>query len=170
MCLLNFQSLVFKLKYSAIIKYMKKTKTIFNFITYLIFFFSGNAYCKEWKLISKTTYPDKNINWYVDVNSIVHEDNFVKAFLRTTWSIPQFGPNKTAYQSSTYLNYFDCDSKKIAYTANTYFNDLESIGNPVHEEPEKPLEELDWHKVIPKSAGAIRLKFVCKYRSKSYLT
>lgn len=124
----------------------------------------------EWKLISETEDPDKVISWYVDMKSIVREDDYLRAFLRTSWSTPQFAPDNTAYQSSTYLNYFDCDARKIAFTANAYFSTVEPVGTPVHEEPEKPLTKLKFQAVIPGSAGDKRLDFVCQFRSTNFLT
>ena len=124
----------------------------------------------DWKLISETEDPDKITSWYVDMKSIVHEDDYLRAFLRTSWSRPQLGPDRTAYQSSTYLNYFDCDRRMIAYTANTYYRTAEPEGAPVHKEPERPLGKLKFQRVVPGSAGETRLEFVCKFRSKNFLT
>lgn len=124
----------------------------------------------EWKLISETEDPEKVISWYVDMKSIVHEDDYMRAYLRTSWSTPQYADDQTAYQSSTYLNYIDCDAGKIAFTANTYFSTVEPVGTPVHEEPEKPLSELKFQPVTPGSAGEKRVEFVCQFRSKNFLT
>ena len=124
----------------------------------------------EWKLISQTGRPGEVIYWYVDANSIVRTDQFLRAHLRTSWSRPQVSPDNTPYQSSTYLNYFDCDARKIAYTANTYFASAEPDDLPVHEEPEKPVSRLKFQSVVPGSAGAMRLDFVCQFRSKNFLT
>ncbi len=124
----------------------------------------------EWKLISETEDPEKVISWYVDMKSIVREDDYLRAFLRTSWSTPQYAADNTAYQSSTYLNYFDCDARKIAFTANAYFSTVEPVGKPVHEEPEKPLAKLKFQPVIPGSAGDKRLDFVCQFRSTNFLT
>ncbi len=131
---------------------------------------SAAAEAPEWKLISETADPEKVISWYVDMKSIVHEDDYLRAFLRTSWSTPQYAPDRTAYQSSTYLNYFDCDTGKIAFTANTYFRNFDPVGKPVHAEPEKPLSALKFQSVVPGSAGAKRLEFVCQFRSKNFLT
>ncbi len=130
----------------------------------------ASANAPEWKLISETEDPDKIISWYVDMQSIVREDDYVRAYLRTSWSVPQYGPDSIAYQSSTYLNYFDCDARKIAYTANTYYQSTEPVGNPVHDEPEAPVEALRFQAVIPGSAGERRLDFVCRFRSTNFLT
>ena len=65
------------------------------------------ASATEWHLISETKEPGKVISWYVDLSSIVHEDDYMRAFLRTSWSTPQYAPDNTVYQSSTYINYFD---------------------------------------------------------------
>ncbi len=124
----------------------------------------------EWKLISETEDTEKVISWYVDMKSIVREDDYLRAFLRTSWSMPQYAGDKTAYQSSTYLNYFDCDARKIAFTANAYFSTVDPIGTPVHEEPEKPLAKLKFQPVVPGSAGDKRLDFVCQFRSTNFLT
>ncbi len=124
----------------------------------------------DWKLLSETQDPEKITSWYVDASSIVREEDYMRAWLRTSWSQPQFGPNKTPYQSSTYLNYFDCDNRKIAYTANTYFTSTEPVGNPVHAEAERPVEKLKFQSVVPGSAGEKRLDYVCKFRSKNFMT
>jgi hypothetical protein len=131
---------------------------------------SANAWSAEWVLISETEDTEKTTSWYVDMSSIVREDDYVRAFLRTTWSAPQYGPDKTAYQSSTYLNYFDCDARKIAFTANTYYASPEAEGEPIHVEVERKLDELKFQQVVPGSAGESRLDFVCKYRNKNFLT
>lgn len=128
------------------------------------------AAAAEWKLISETEDPDKTISWYVDMTSIVHDDDYLRAYLRTSWSMPQYAADGTAYQSSTYLNYFDCDARKIAYTANAYFAGAEPDDRPVHQEPDKPVEKLKFQSVVPGSAGEMRLEFVCQFRSKNFLT
>ena len=64
------------------------------------------ASATEWQLVSETTELDKVTSWYVDMGSIVHEDDYMRAFLRTSWSTPQYAPDNTVYQSSTYINYF----------------------------------------------------------------
>ena len=94
----------------------------------------------------------------------------LRAYLRTSWSVPQFGPDQTPYQSSTYLNYFDCDTGRIAYTGNRYFVGTEPEGTPIHQEAETPLDKLKFQRVVPGSAGASRLEFVCKFRSKNFRT
>jgi hypothetical protein len=38
----------------------------------------------DWKLISETEDPDKTISWYVDLKSIVHDEDYLRAFLRTS--------------------------------------------------------------------------------------
>ena len=124
----------------------------------------------EWKLISETEDPDKIISWYVDMTSIVHEEDYLRAYLRTSWSMPQYAADGTAYQSSTYLNYFDCDARKIAYTANAYFVGVEPDDRPVHQESDKPVSKLKFQSVVPGSAGDMRLDFVCQFRSKNFLT
>jgi hypothetical protein len=128
------------------------------------------ALAVEWKLISETEDTEKVISWYVDMSTVVHEDDYMRAVLRTSWSVPQYAADGTAYQSSTYLNYFDCDTRRIAYTSNAYFTGADPEGKPVHSEPEKPLTQLKFQKVVPGSAGETRLDFVCKFRSKNFLT
>ncbi len=128
------------------------------------------AAAAEWKLISETEDPDKTISWYVDMTSIVRDEDYLRAFLRTTWSVPQFAADQTAYQSTTYMNYFDCDARKIAFTANTYYGTAEPEGAPVHKEPDQPPATLKFQSVIPGSAGETRLDFVCQFRSKNFLT
>ncbi len=124
----------------------------------------------KWELISKTEDPQKITSWYVDINSIVREDDYMRAVLRTSWSVPQQGPDNTDYQSSTYINYIDCTKNTIAYTGNTYFRDPEPVGQPVHEEPEQPLAKLKFQSVSQGSAGANRVNFVCKFFSKNFMT
>lgn len=124
----------------------------------------------DWTLIYKTEDGEKVTSWYVDASSIVHEDDYMRAFLRTSWSKPQFGPDRTAYQSSTYLNYFDCGARKIAFTANAYFTNTEPVGIPIYQEAEQNLDLLKFHAVVPGSAGENRLKYVCKFHSKNFLT
>lgn len=136
----------------------------------IMFVLPYSALGAEWKLISETEDTDKTISWYVDMGSIVREDDYLRAFLRTSWSVPQFGPDDTAYQSSTYINYFDCSTGKIAYTGNAYYRAPEPSGKPLHQEPEHPVEKLIFQPVKLGSAGEERLKFVCKFRSKNFLT
>ncbi len=131
---------------------------------------AASADAPDWKLISETEDPEKIISWYVDTKSIVQDDDYLRALLRTSWSVPPYGPDSSAYQSSTYLNYFDCDARKIAYTANTYYPSEEPMGPPVHTEPERPISALRFQSVIPGSAGERRLEFVCNFRSKNFLT
>ena len=100
----------------------------------------------EWKLISETEDKEKTVSWYVDMTSIVREEEYLRAFLRTTWSVPQFGPENTPYQSSTYLNYFDCGSGRIAYTGNAYYRAMEPAGKPLHQETENPVEKLKFQR------------------------
>lgn len=124
----------------------------------------------EWQLISETTESGKVTSWYVDAKSIVHEDDYMRAFLRTSWSTPQYAPDNTAYQSSTYINYFDCDTRSIAFTKNVYYQSEDPTGTPVHEEPEEPLSKLRFQQVKPGSAGDERVSFVCQFRSKNFMT
>lgn len=124
----------------------------------------------KWELISTTNHPDKTISWYVDMTSVVHEDDYMRANLRTSWSTPQYGPNQVIYQSSTYLNYFDCGTGRIAFTNNAYFFSTEPVGPTVHQEEELPLEKLKFQQVVPGSAGATRMEFVCQFRSKNFRT
>jgi hypothetical protein len=138
-----------------------------------VFLFStlpAAAQAPDWKLISQSGNSGQVINWYVDASSIVRADEYLRAVLRTSWSAPQYAPDQTAYQSSTYLNYFDCGKRMIAYTGNAYFTTIEPGGAPVHEEPELPLSQLSFQEVRPGSAGETRLDFVCKFRSKQFMT
>jgi len=128
------------------------------------------AQTPDWQLISQSGNREQVINWYVDASSIVRADDYLRAVLRTSWSAPQYGPDQTAYQSSTYLNYFDCGKRTIAYTGNTYYRNIEPVGLPVHEEPELPLAQLVFQEVTPGSAGETRLDFVCKFRGKQFMT
>ena len=128
------------------------------------------AQVPDWQLISQSRSDNQLVNWYVDASSIVRTDEYLRAMLRTSWSAPQYGPDQTAYQSSTYLNYFDCGKRMIAYTGNTYYRNIEPVGLPVHEEPEQPLDQLTFQAVTPGSAGETRLDFVCKFRSKQFMT
>jgi len=128
------------------------------------------AQTPDWQLISQSGNSGQVINWYVDARSIVRTDDYLRAVLRTSWSAPQYGPDQTAYQSSTYLNYFDCGKRMIAYTGNTYYRNIEPVGLPVHEEPELPLAQLVFQEVTPGSAGETRLDFVCKFRGKQFMT
>ena len=128
------------------------------------------AQAPDWQLISQSRSNDQLVYWYVDASSIVRTDEYLRALLRTSWSAPQYGPDQTAYQSSTYLNYFDCGKRMIAYTGNTYYRNIEPVGLPVHEEPEQPLAQLTFQAVTPGSAGETRLDFVCKFRSKQFMT
>ncbi len=141
-----------------------------NIVALSLAVLSCSAWSADWALISETEDPEKITSWYVDMTSIVHEEDYMRAYLRTSWSAPQFGPNKTPYQSSTYLNYFDCDARKIAFTANTYFSSVEPVGTPIHQEAERKLDKLKFQPVVPGSAGESRLQFVCKFRSKNFLT
>jgi len=141
-----------------------------NIVALSLAILSCSAWSADWALISETEDPEKITSWYVDMTSIVHEEDYMRAYLRTSWSAPQFGPNKTPYQSSTYLNYFDCDARKIAFTANTYFSSVEPVGTPIHQEAERKLDKLKFQPVVPGSAGESRLQFVCKFRSKNFLT
>ena len=38
------------------------------------------AAAADWKLISETEDPEKIISWYVDMTSIVHDDDYLRAF------------------------------------------------------------------------------------------
>ena len=62
------------------------------------------AQAPDWQLISQSRSNDQLVYWYVDASSIVRTDEYLRALLRTSWSAPQYGPDQTAYQSSTYLN------------------------------------------------------------------
>ncbi len=139
-----------------------------HLLTLLCALLSLPAGATEWKLISETEDKEKTTSWYVDMRSIVREDDYLRAFLRTSWSVPQYGPDKTPYQSSTYVNYVDCDTGRIAFTANTYYTTTEPEGKPVHQEPEHPVEKLKFQRVKRGSAGEARLNFICQFRTKSF--
>ena len=139
-------------------------------LSFLLVALALPASATEWHLISETKEPGKVISWYVDMSSIVHEDDYLRAFLRTSWSTPQYAPDDTVYQSSTYINYFDCDTRSIAFTANVYYRTEDPVGKPVHAEPEVALEKLRFQQVKPGSAGDARVEFVCKFRSKNFMT
>lgn len=140
------------------------------FMLMLATFIAQPATAANWKLISETEDPQKITSWYVDLSSIVRQDDYMRALLRTSWSAPQQGPDNTAYQSSTYINYIDCEKRKIAYTANTYFKEAEPGGKPVHTEPEQPLAKLKFQSVPAGTAGANRVNFVCQFFSKNFMT
>ncbi len=68
-----------------------------HLLTLLCTLLSLPAGATEWKLISETEDKEKTTSWYVDMRSIVREDDYLRAFLRTSWSVPQYGPDKTSY-------------------------------------------------------------------------
>ena len=122
----------------------------------------GAAHATEWKLITTSSDLSKITYWYVDPASIVVESNLLQARLRTAWSTMQYGPNNTGYQSTTYLNYIDCERRTIAFTGNTYFSDMESTSEPVYQEDAKPVQTLRFSAVRPGTPGEIRINYLCQ--------
>jgi hypothetical protein len=120
------------------------------------------AQATEWKLITTSSDLTKTTYWYVDPSSIVVEANLLQARLRTAWSAVQYGPNNTGYQSTTYVNYIDCERRTIAFTGNTYFSDMESISEPVYQEDAKPVHTLRFSAVRPGTPGEIRVNYLCQ--------
>jgi hypothetical protein len=123
---------------------------------------SGTAQATEWKLITTSSDLSKITYWYVDPTSIVVESNLLQARLRTAWSTMQYGPNNTGYQSTTYLNFIDCERRTIAFTGNTYFSDMESTSDPVYQEDAKPVQTLRFSAVRPGTPGEIRINYLCQ--------
>ena len=123
---------------------------------------SGAAQATEWKLITTSSDQSKITYWYVDPASIVVQSNVLQARLRTAWSTPQYGPNNTSYQSTTYLNFIDCERRTIAFTGNTYFSDMESTSAPVYQEDAQPMQALRFSAVRPGTPGEIRINYLCQ--------
>lgn len=123
---------------------------------------SGAANATEWKLITTSSDLSKITYWYVDPASIVVESNLLQARLRTAWSTMQYGPNNTGYQSTTYLNFIDCERRTIAFTGNTYFSDMESTSAPVYQEDAQPMQALRFSAVRPGTPGEIRINYLCQ--------
>ncbi|WP_146182806.1 surface-adhesin E family protein [Limnohabitans sp. Jir72] len=138
-------------------------RTFFAILT----FASAWAQAGEWHLISTSSDLAKKTYWYVDPASIVIQSNLVQARLRTVWSTLQYGPSDIGYQSTTYLNYVDCKNRSIAFTGNTYFQDVASSSEPVHQEDERPLGELRFMPVRPGSSGEVRVNYLCRSSSGS---
>ncbi|CAN1571309.1 hypothetical protein MCEMAEM4_03263 [Burkholderiaceae bacterium] len=130
-------------------------------------FVTASAQAVEWQLISTSSDLEKKTYWYVDPASIAIQSNVVQARLRTVWSTMQFGPDRIGYQSTTYLNYVDCKDRTIAFTGNTYFQDVASTSEPVHRQGELPLSELKFIPVRPGSSGEVRVNYLCRSRSES---
>ena len=128
----------------------------------LFAFLSGRAHATDWKLITTSSDLSKITYWYVDPASIVVESNLLQARLRTAWSTMQYGPNNTGYQSTTYLNFIDCDRRVIAFTGNTYFSDIESTSAPVYQEDAQPAQTLRFSTVRPGTPGEIRINYLCQ--------
>ncbi len=128
----------------------------------LLALLSGTAQATEWKLITTSSDLSKTTYWYVDPSSIVVESNLLQARLRTAWSTMQYGPNNTGYQSTTYLNFIDCERRTIAFTGNTYFSDMESTSDPVYQEDAKPVQTLRFSAVRPGTPGEIRINYLCQ--------
>jgi len=116
----------------------------------------------DWTLLTTSTDLKKVTYWYVDNSSVVSHSKLVKAQLRTAWSQTQFGPDNTGYLSTTYISYVDCNQRLLAYTANTYFSDFDSTSEPVHQEPELPLTELNFAAARPGTPGEMRINYLCK--------
>ncbi len=123
---------------------------------------SGAAHATEWKLITTSSDLSKITYWYVDPASIVVESNLLQARLRTAWSTMQYGPNNTGYQSTTYMNFIDCERRTIAFTGNTYFSDMESTSAPVYQEDAQPMQALRFSAVRPGTPGEIRINYLCQ--------
>ncbi len=116
----------------------------------------------DWTLLTTSTDLKKVTYWYVDNSSVVSHSKLIKAQLRTAWSQMQFGPDNTGYLSTTYISYVDCNKRLLAYTANTYFSDFESTSEPVHQEPELPLTELNFAPPRAGTPGEMRINYLCK--------
>ena len=127
----------------------------------------GAAQATEWKLITTSSDPSKTTYWYVDSASIVLQSNVLQARLRTAWSAMQYGPNNTGYQSTTYLNFIDCERRTIAFTGNTYFSDMESTSEPVYQEEAQPVQRLRFSAVRPGTPGEIRINYLCQSHGSS---
>jgi hypothetical protein len=123
---------------------------------------SGAAQATEWTLITTSSDLSKITYWYVDPAIIVVQSNLLQARLRTAWSTVQYGPNNTGYQSTTYLNFIDCERRTIAFTGNTYFSDMESTSEPVYQEDAKPVQALRFSAVRPGTPGEIRINYLCQ--------
>lgn len=123
---------------------------------------SVGAQATEWQLITTSSDLSKITYWYVDPASIVIESKLIQARLRTAWSTVQYGPDNTAYQSTTYLNFIDCEKRTIAFTGNTYFSDMESTSTPVYEEQAQPVHRLRFSAVRPGTPGEIRVNYLCQ--------
>ena len=123
---------------------------------------SGAAQATEWKLITTSSDQSKITYWYVDPASIVMQSNVLQARLRTAWSTPQYGPNNTSYQSTTYLNFIDCERRTIAITGNTYFSNRESTSAPVYQEDAQPVQSLRFSAVRPGTPGELRINYLCQ--------
>lgn len=123
---------------------------------------SVGAQATEWQLITTSSDLSKITYWYVDPASIVIESKLIQARLRTAWSTVQYGPDNTAYQSTTYLNFIDCEKRTIAFTGNTYFSDMESTSTPVYEEQAQPVHRLRFSAVRPGTPGELRVNYLCQ--------
>jgi hypothetical protein len=123
---------------------------------------SGAAHATEWKLITTSSDLSKMTYWYVDPTSVVVQSNVLQARLRTAWSTVQYGPNNTGYQSTTYLNFIDCERRTIAFTGNTYFSDVESTGEPIYQEDAQPVNTLRFSAVRPGTPGELRVNYLCQ--------
>jgi hypothetical protein len=128
----------------------------------MLAFASLGVQATEWKLITTSSDLSKITYWYVDPASVIVESKLVQARLRTAWSTVQYGPNNTAYQSTTYLNFIDCERRTIAFTGNTYFSDMESTSAPVYQEDAQPIQALRFSSVRPGTPGEIRINYLCQ--------
>ena len=123
---------------------------------------SATAQATEWKLITTSSDLSKITYWYVDPASVVVQANLIQARLRTAWSTLQYGPNNSGYQSTTYLNFIDCERRTIAFTGNTYFSDVESTGEPIYQEDAQPVNTLSFSAVRPGTPGELRVNYLCQ--------
>ena len=130
--------------------------------SFLLWSLALSVQAADWSLLTTSTDLKKVTYWYVDKDSVVAHATLVKAQLRTAWSQMQFGPDNTGYLSSTYISYVDCKRRLLAYTANTYFSDFESTSDPVHQEPELPLTELNFAPARAGTPGEMRINYLCK--------
>jgi hypothetical protein len=123
---------------------------------------SATSQATEWKLIATSSDLSKITYWYVDPASVVVQAHLIQARLRTAWSTLQYGPNNTGYQSTTYLNFIDCERRTIAFTGNTYFSDVESTGAPIYQEDAQPVNTLRFSAVRPGTPGELRVNYLCQ--------
>ena len=123
---------------------------------------SAAAQATDWKLITTSSDQSKITYWYVDPASVVVQAHLLQARLRTAWSTMQYGPGNTGYQSTTYLNFIDCERRTIAFTGNTYFSDKESNSAPIYQEDAQPVSALRFSAVRPGTPGEVRVNYLCQ--------